>query len=100
MRRAYGESIVGAKNLDSIDNAWYERWLSIVRLSGRLYSLPGGAMGCRYVDQLLKGFTRLHWQLLLRAGCFFLSVILQRDCSVCKGHDVRRVMGRRLDMWC
>ena len=41
MRRAYGESIVRAKELDSIDNAWYERWLSIVRLSGRLYSLPG-----------------------------------------------------------
>ena len=74
MRRAYGESIVGAKNLDSIDNAWYERWLSIVRLSGRLYSLPGFAMGCRYVDQLLKCFTRLHWQLLLRAGCFFCQL--------------------------
>ena len=41
MRRAYGESIIRAKELDSIDNAWYERWLSIVRLSGRLYSLPG-----------------------------------------------------------
>ena len=31
MRRGYGESIVRAKELDSIDNAWYDRWLSIVQ---------------------------------------------------------------------
>ena len=100
MRRAYGESIVRAKELDSIDNAWYERWLSIVRLSGRLYSLPGGAVGRRYVDQLSKEVSHVSiGNYSSERVIVFSSVILQRDRSVRKGPDVRRVIGRRLDMW-
>ena len=79
MRRAYGESIVRAKELDSIDNAWYERWLSIVRLSGRLYSLPGGAVGHRYVVQLPKEFSNISiGKYSSERVIVFSSVILQR----------------------
>ena len=79
MRRAYGESIVRAKELDSIDNAWYERWLSIVRLSGQLYSLPGGAVGRRYVDQLSKEVSHISiGKYSSERVIVFSSVILQR----------------------
>ena len=57
-------------------------------------------MGRRYVDQLLKEVSHVsignyssQWVIV------FSSVVLQRDRSVRKGPDVRRVIGRRLDMW-
>ena len=97
MLQAYREP--GGEEPDSSD-CWYNRWLSIVHLSGKLYSLPGGAMGRKYVDHLSKEVsyfssgTCSSERLLV-----FSSVILQRHCTIRKGADIRRVIERRLNMW-
>lgn len=55
-------------------------------------------MGRKYVDHLSKEFsyfssgTCSSERLLV-----FSSVILQRDCTIRKGADIRRVIERRLD---
>ena len=87
------------KESDSIDSAWYKRLLSIVRLSGWLYSLPGGAVGHRYVDQLSKEVSHILIGNYSSERVIVFHLLNYRDCSVCKGPDVRRVIGRQLDMW-
>ena len=77
-----------------------KRWLSIVKLSGRHYHLPGGSTGRKYNDQLTQDLCHFS------AGDYpserfivFSSLILQRDQTVRKGADIRRVIERRLSMW-
>ena len=82
------------------DGCWYKRWLSIVSLSGSHYHLPGGSVGRKYVDQLtheLSHFSAGNYP--SERFIIFSSVVLQRDRSVVKGADIRRVIERRLIMW-
>ena len=74
--------------------------MRVVRLNGMHYDVPGGAVGRRYVDLLTEEVAHL------AAGNFsadrlvvFSSVVLQRDKSVKKMADVRRVLERRMKMW-
>ena len=96
---AFGSSLIQSQGSDS-SNVWHRRWLSVVHLSGKLYDIPGGSVGRKYVDSLTQEVSHLS------SGNYpsdrvivFSSVILQRDRMVRKGQDVRRVLARRLSMW-
>ncbi len=101
MVRAYGESLVQeSQSIDPPPDVWYSRWLTIVQLSGKHYSLPGGPVGRKYVNQLSKELS------YFTAGTYsserflvYSSVVLQRHRSIRKGSDIRRILERRLGMW-
>lgn len=94
---AYGESL--ALNSPP-DDEWYSRWKTVVNLAGKHYTLPSGAVGRQYVDQLSKEVSYLSTGVYSSARLLlFLSVVLQRDRSIRKGLDIRRVIERRLSMW-
>ena len=50
-RDAYGVTLIHSSEVDSVD-AWYQRWNTIVHLQGKVYDLPGDAVGRKYVDFL------------------------------------------------
>ena len=47
MKTAFGEALVHSE--PSWTGEWYNRWLSTVKLNGKLYSVSGGAVGRKYV---------------------------------------------------
>ena len=64
------------------------------------YDLPGGSVGRHFVDMLANEINHLlHGLERSERLLVFLSVILQRDYSVKKGSDIRRLLMRRLSMW-
>ena len=79
---------------------WVRRWVTITHLKGKLYHVPGGSVGRKYVELLSLEVSHL------AAGNFpserlmvFSTVVLQRDRLVRKGLDIRRVLERRLVLW-
>ena len=100
LSRAFGQGASMSTGVGVTDGCWYKRWLSIVSLSGSHYHLPGGSVGRKYVDQLtheLSHFSAGNYP--SERFIIFSSVVLQRDRSVVKGADIRRVIERRLIMW-
>ena len=100
MMRAFGEPLASTGDVSQSTSIWYTRWQSVANLSGKQYSLPGGSIGRKYVDLLTLELTHLS------SGIFpservltFSSLILQRDRTIKKGADIRRVLERRLNMW-
>ena len=99
MNQTYGATLI---NLDSgnRDTPWCIRWARIIQISGSHYTLPGGSVGRRYVVTLVDEVNHL------AAGnypseCVLVcsSVILQCDKSVKKGHDIYRLLERRIILW-
>lgn len=84
---------------DSLDD-WVKWWQVISHHKGRLYHVPGGSIGCIYVDLLTIEMSHL------AVGNYsserlmtFSAVILQHSRLVRKGCDIRRVLERRMTMW-
>jgi hypothetical protein len=84
----------------NVHTVWYARWLKVIEFHRKQYSLPGGAIGRDFVDQLAdeidalaKGRTRSE-QIIV-----FSAVLLQKDPHVKKTCDVRRLLNRRLRLW-
>ena len=79
---------------------WVRRWTTIAYLKGKLYRVPGGSVGCKYVEQLSLEVS------YLTAGNFpsgrlvvFSAVVLQHNSLVRKGSDIIRVLERCLMIW-
>ena len=97
--QAYGVTLV--KPMEESEHClWHERWQTVIQHHGNHYSLPGGSVGKTYVDVLTDEV--LH----MATGNFpserlivFSSLVLQRDRSVKKGNDIRRLLERRLSLW-
>ena len=53
MKKAYGASLEGSSGHDNT-GIWGVRWLRLLKLSRRLYSIPGGAIGRKYVNLLAE----------------------------------------------
>lgn len=86
MMRAFGDTLCGTTVPDS---EWSRRWSAITHLKGRLYHVPGGSIGRRYVDLLSEEVAHL------ASGNYpserlmvFSTVILQRTRMVRKGTDI------------
>jgi hypothetical protein len=99
MTKAYGRPLVRPGEI-SESCPWYTRWKIITQHRACHYSLPGGPVGRKYVDALRDEV--LH----LASGNYpserliiFSSLMLQRDRSVKKGNDIRRLLERRLSLW-
>ena len=99
MIRAFGEPLVHSSGED-VANAWFQRWKTVVGLQGKQYNLPGGAVGCQYVDLLSEEVA------YLSSGNFssdrlivFSASMLQRDRMISKTVDIRGVLERRMRMW-
>ena len=95
MQRAYGESFIHSSGEDVTD-IWFQYWKNVVKLQGRLYVLPGGAVGCHYVDLLSEEGSHLavgHYP----ADRFivFLHSCL-KGLNDKKAADIRRVLERRM----
>ena len=95
----FGSSMVKSDALDR-SCVWCARWLKVVRLYGRVYAIPGGAIGKKYVGLLSEEVMHV------AVGNYpsdrlivFSAVMLQREKSVRKGKDIRRVLERRMDLW-
>ena len=58
MMKAYGETLADSVNDDVMD-VWYHRWKAVIQLQGKLYSLPGGSTGRKYVDMLKEEVSHL-----------------------------------------
>ena len=99
MNQAYGATLINSDG-GNRDTPWCIRWARIIQLSGSHYTLPGGLVGRRYVDTLVDEVNHLAAgnypsERVLVCG----SVILQRDKSVKKGADIRRLLERRITLW-
>ena len=99
MDEAYGAQLEGNGGLDSLDE-WGLRWRTMVGLQNRLYIIPGGAVGRRYVGVLSDEVKHT------AIGNYpsdrlvvFSAVMLQRDKMIRKVRDIRKLLVRRLDMW-
>ena len=94
MREAYGESLHQSEAVH--ETSWYQSWVSVTRLNGRLYNIPGGAFGLRYVDHLTIELSHFSAGNYPSERLIVFSLILQRDRMVRKGSDVRQVIEKRL----
>ena len=100
MLTAYGSTIIPTPSTNTLPSEWCSRWETVTQLSGRHFDLPRGACGHRYIDLLCNEVN-----LLIRDSfpseriIIFSSVILQRDRSVRRLRDVKRVLERRMDLW-
>ena len=103
MVQAFGAKFEHNNSSINVDEVcvWNECWKKIVQLQGKQYDLPGGAIGRKYVELLSKEVTQL------ACGNYpadrfivFCAVVLQRDRMIRKGNDIRRVLERRMAMWC
>jgi len=88
MLKAYGSTLVNSDG-EIPSSPCYSRWQQIIQHSGNLYVLPGGSVGCHYVDLLELEVRHL------AVGNFpserllvFCSVIMQRNRMVKKGADI------------
>lgn len=99
MKRTFAEGLE-CSIIAGVDGGWYNRWLAIIKLSGKHYCLPGGSVGRKYVDQLAQELAHFSVDnFLSERFLVFSSVLLQRDRTVRKGFDIRRVIETILSMW-
>ena len=99
MKDAYDATLIHSSGID-LSDVWYQHWSTIVHLQGKVYDLPGGAVGRKYVDSLSEEISHLS------IGNFpadrvivFSALMLQRDRMVKKSVDIRSILERRMSMW-
>ena len=97
MMRAFGDTLCRTTVPDTAGDEWTQRWSAITRLKGRLYHVPGGAVGRRYVDLLCVEVAHLATGKFPFKRLMVFSAILQRNRMIRNGNDIRRVMEKRMD---
>uniref|UniRef100_A0A8D9B3J6 C2H2-type domain-containing protein n=1 Tax=Cacopsylla melanoneura TaxID=428564 RepID=A0A8D9B3J6_9HEMI len=97
--RGFGVSMINSDGGNDSE-VWHVRWKCAVKLKGRQYSLPQGAIGRQFVSQLTDEINDLvSNNAVSEKVLFYCSTMLQRDKMITKGIDVRRLLKKRLDMW-
>jgi len=99
MLKAYGSTLVNSEG-EIPSFPWHSRCKEIIQHSDNLYVLPGGTVGCHYVDLLEVKVRHLAvGNLPSKRLLVFCSVIMQHDRVVKKGADIRRLIERCLMLW-
>ena len=99
MMEAFDASLDKLTCLDR--SIWTERWVKIVRLPKRLYTLPNGNIGRKYVDLLTYELKLLS----TTAGStservlVMSRVLLQRDPMIKASKDIQTLIGRSIEDW-
>ena len=84
----------------ALDQLWQRRWRSVCQLVPRLYKLPKGKLGRRFVRTLsdeFRGVRERRWN--SERPLVFAGVILRSAQDVRKAPDIRRRIVQRLDLW-
>ena len=81
------------------ETEWGNRWTVSVNLQGKLYLIPGGSIGRKYIDLLTKEVCRLNQSERSERLLVFSRLILQRDPMIKTTRDVKALIGRRLEDW-
>ena len=99
MMEAFGASLDKSTCLDH--SIWTERWVKSVRLPKRLYTLPNGNIGRKYVDLLTHELKLLYTTAHSTSERILVMsrVFLQRDLMIEASKDIRTLIGRRIDDW-
>ena len=97
MMEAFGGCLNKSEQLP--ETVWGKRWIESVNLHGKLYIVPGGNVGRKYVDLLTKEVSRVIQNECSERLLVFSRLILQRDPMVKKTRDVKVLIGRRLQSW-
>jgi len=83
--KAYGAPLVFSDRGNQ-SSLWYQRWSVVVHHKGSLYSLPGGSIAKRYINQLTDELIYLcDREYPSEHVLVYSAVMLQRDHSVVKG---------------
>ena len=99
LEELYGEPILNESEQPRTD-PWYARWEKTVRLSFRRYHLPNGNVGRKFVETLAQEIDLVAEKKTNSERLIVYQVlILQREALVSKSADVRRLIGKRLEMW-
>ena len=97
MMEAFGGCLNKSEQLP--ETVWGKRWIESVNLHGKLYLVPGGNVGRKYVDLLTKEVSRVIQNECSERLLVFSRLVLQRDPMVNKTRDVKVLIGRRLQSW-
>ena len=99
MFQAFGTTMLNSDGAPRLD-LWDKIWERVIRLRGKQYRLPGGALGRQFasmyaceINSLAKGEKKSEI-----AVCF-IPLMLQKDKSFSKTADIRRLISRRMRMW-
>lgn len=86
--------------IGNIGSIWDVRWMRAMKLKGKQYSLPQGAIGRRFVSTLAEIIQAVANGVYSSERIFFhCSTILQRETSVTSGSDIRKLISNRIDLW-
>lgn len=97
--QAYGKPMVNSEGTTR-DAIWRTRWKNSMKLYGKQYTLPTGAVGRHFVHLLSDEIQALVNGENDAEKIFVLcALVLQKDKMVVNGKDVRRLLQRRMDMW-
>ena len=100
--KAFG-AVLTKEQIDTaidINTPWYTLWNGIIRLSGKQFDLPGGAVGRAFVELLTTeiGMLTRGEEKSERLMCL-TPLLLQRDPMIKKGCDISRTLDKRMEMW-
>ena len=99
MTQAFGVPLLNTEGKWKNDQ-WEQIWKRVVALRGKLYSLPGGAVGRKFVSCFSAEIIALgKGQATSEISICFPPLILQRDENITKMADIRRLISRRLQLW-
>uniref|UniRef100_A0A8D8WJ63 Reverse transcriptase domain-containing protein n=1 Tax=Cacopsylla melanoneura TaxID=428564 RepID=A0A8D8WJ63_9HEMI len=103
IQKAYGAPLINSYG-DESDSVWHVRWKIALQLRGKHYNseyqLPQGAVGRQFVSTLAEEIQSIaDKKHVSDRTMFFCAVLLQREKSVTKGSDIRRLLKKRLDLW-
>ena len=99
MMEAFGASLDKSTCLDH--PIWTERWVKSVGLPKRLYTLPNGNIGRKYMDLLTHELKLLSTTADSSSERVLVMsrVLLQRDPMIKASKDIRLLIGRRIEDW-
>ena len=97
MMEAFGASLDNSICLDH--SIWTERWVKSVRLPKRLYTLPIGNIGRKYVDLLTHELKLLSTTADSTSERVLVMsrILLPRDPMIKASKDIRTITGRRIE---
>jgi hypothetical protein len=99
MIEAFGHTLSGPDSgvpSGRLENIWYRA----VKLSSKLYRLPGGSVGRKFVGILANEIDLLASAINKSERCsMFGRLILQKENKVRKSADIRRCVIRRIKLW-
>ena len=99
MKEAFGETLKNNSG-SPLDGRVEKIWERSALLRGRVYRLPGGAVGREFTSILASEYDLLaEGSQKSEKPSMFGKLILQKDKHIKKSADIRRLVKRRMQMW-